>query len=115
MVAKNAWSLRNMYLYLVCLITLVMVIFSAVGLVRSLVSLAYPDPGWYMAVPKSPEGVPQVDPAEAARQQENQRQQAERQAVISAVGNGAMLLLAGPLYAYHWRKIEHGGSASQAM
>jgi hypothetical protein len=34
--------------------------------------------------------------------------------VLSLVGNGAMLLLAGPLYLYHWRKIEHEVVPSRA-
>jgi hypothetical protein len=29
-----------------------------------------------------------------------------RYAVLSLVGNAAMLFIAGPLYIYHWRKIE---------
>jgi hypothetical protein len=108
MTIKNAWSLRNVYLYVVCLITLVMVIFSTVNLVRAGVELAYPDPGYYYAKPTviSPPGKDGVDPAEIEMQQAYGRLQAVRYAVINLVGSAAMLLLAGPLYLYHWRKIE---------
>jgi len=41
------FTLRNMYLYLVCLITLVISIFAAVQVVRNVVELAYPSPGGY--------------------------------------------------------------------
>jgi hypothetical protein len=47
MAARDRFSLRNLYLYLVCLITLIIVIFSAVSLVRGAVELAYPDPNYY--------------------------------------------------------------------
>ncbi len=40
--AQDRLTLRNAYLYLVCLITLVVSLFAAVSLVRSVVGLAYP-------------------------------------------------------------------------
>jgi hypothetical protein len=105
---QNTWSLRNLYLYLVCLITLIMVIFSAVNVVRAVIDLAYPDPGYYMPVPVAPDGKPSSsDQAQIQQQQQDiQRQQTTRNAVLSLVGSGTMLLLAGPLWIYHWRKIE---------
>ena len=45
--AADRLTLRNVYLYLVCLITLVVSLFAAVSLVRSTVGLFYPDPGYY--------------------------------------------------------------------
>ncbi|MHB0877193.1 MAG: hypothetical protein ACYC5O_14240 [Anaerolineae bacterium] len=106
MTVKNTWSLRNVYLYVVCLITLVMVIFASVSFVRAVVGLIYPDPGYYNLMPRSIDGTSDYDPADLERAQQNQRDQSMRQVVLSLVGNGAMLLLAGPLYVYHWRKIE---------
>jgi Ca2+/Na+ antiporter len=103
--AKDRWSLRNIYLYLVCLITLIMVIVAAVGLVRSTVELVYPDPGYYYAEPVK-QGADGMTQEEIDRQNEMQEQQSRRQAILNLVGNGAMLLVAGPLYLYHWKKIE---------
>jgi hypothetical protein len=111
MTIKNAWSLRNVYLYVVCLITLVMVIFSSVNLVRAAVELIYPDPGYYTPAIVSPDGKGSVDPAEIEKQQAYGRRQATRSAVLNLVGSAAMLLLAGPLYVYHWRKIERETAA----
>ncbi len=102
--ASSRWSLRNIYLYLVCLITLIMVIVAAVGLVRSTVELVYPDPGYYYSGPIEKEGA--RTEADIKAEQEAQEEQSRRQAVLNLVGNGAMLLVAGPLYIYHWRKIE---------
>lgn len=102
--ASSRWSLRNIYLYLVCLITLIMVIVAAVNAVRATVELIYPDPGYYYAEPiKGDEGPTQE---EIEKQNEMQLAQSRRQAVLSLVGSAAMLLIAGPLYMYHWRKIE---------
>lgn len=104
--ATSRWSLRNIYLYLVCLITLIMVIVAAVGLVRNVVELAYPDPGYYDRPMVSVDGETKQSEEEAAAQQKLWEDQALRNAVLGLVGNGAMLLIAGPLYLYHWRKIE---------
>lgn len=105
--SNSRWSLRNIYLYLVCLITLVMVIVATVGLIRNAVELVYPDPGAYMErVPPDQSKDPDFDEEYWEEQQELQRQSQQRWAVLSLVGNFAMLIVAGPLYVYHWRKIE---------
>lgn len=119
---SSMWTPRNIYLYLVCLITLVIVIFGTVNLVRAVVELVYPEP--------MPEVVRVVRPAESgqeatappqpseeeiAAQQRNQRRWALRHAVLNIVGNGALLLLAGPLYLYHWHKIQQEAALRQEM
>ena len=102
----DRWSLRNIYLYLVCLITLIMIIFSIVNVVRSTVELIYPDPGYGYTVPIEKGGTSGQSQAEIDAQNTSQRKQSERQAVLGLVGGIAMLVVAGPLYVYHWRKIE---------
>jgi hypothetical protein len=115
MAFQDRMTLRNVYLYLVCLITLVISIFAAVSLVRSTVELLYPDPGYYGYVPRCAEGKPgQVcTPAEeAAFAQEQQRiakltrDSQRRQAVLGIVGSATMLAIAVPVYLYHWRRIQ---------
>lgn len=103
--AGSRWSLRNIYLYLVCLITLIMVIVGAVGVVRSGVELLYPEPTMMEPLPKG-EGAPDMTEEEWKRQQEIGRQQSRRWAILNFVGNVALVLIAGPIYVYHWRKIE---------
>jgi hypothetical protein len=113
MTTQSTWSLRNLYLYLVCLITLIMVIFSSVNLVRAVIELTYPDPGYFVAVPVTADGKPSTDQAEIEKQQRDmQRQQNTRYAVLNLVGSGTMLLVAGPLWIYHWRKIERKASTA---
>jgi hypothetical protein len=104
--ASSRWSLRNIYLYLVCLITLIMVIVAAVGLVRGIVDLAYPDP-YITEQPVPMDGAkPAMTEEEWQMEQDTQARSQRRYAVLDIVGNAAMLLIAGPLYLYHWRKIE---------
>lgn len=100
MSVQERLTLRNVYLYLVCLITLVIAIFAAVNLVRSTVELLYPDPfyGGYPPVKAS------VAEEEQSRRLAEESQQ--RQAVLSLVSSGATLLITGPLYAYHWRRVQ---------
>jgi hypothetical protein len=87
---------RSLYLYAVCLITLMVCLFSLVSLIRSGVNIAYPDPAYidpYAAEPK-------VNSAAVAAQLKDQNQ---RQAVKSMIDALTTLIIAGPLYLYHWR------------
>ena len=101
-------NLRSAYLYLICLVTLVMVIFSAVNAVRNVVQLAYPDPGYFGYEPAfAPDGKEsRIDPAEEERRRQAARDSQQHQAVVGLVGSGTMLLIAGPAYLYHWRRVQ---------
>jgi hypothetical protein len=106
--AQDRLTLRNAYLYLVCLITLVVSLFAAVQLVRSAVGLAYPDPGYYEYYGYAPvEGTgEQISAEERERREEIARSSQRRQEVLGLVGSGTTLLIAGPLYLYHWRRVQ---------
>jgi hypothetical protein len=104
MAVQERLTLRNVYLYLVCLITLVISIFAAVSLVRNTVELLYPDPGYYGV--EAPAKEPGISAEEQQRRQQAARDSQRRQAVLGLVGSGTLLLIAGPLYAYHWRRVQ---------
>jgi len=106
--SASRWSLRNIYLYLVCLITLIMVIVGAAQAVRSAVELLYPDPGGTVAgkVPTDDKGKPLYSEEEWKRQQDAGKESQRRYAVLSLVSSLAFVFIAGPVYVYHWRKIE---------
>jgi hypothetical protein len=87
---------RSLYLYAVCLITLMVCLFSLVSLIRSGINVAYPDPAYID--PYNP--TPKVDSAVVAAQLEDQNR---RQAVKSMIDALTTLIIAGPLYVYHWR------------
>ena len=104
MAGQDRLTLRNAYLYLVCLITLVVSLFAAGSLVRSAVGIFYPDPGYY-GYYEAPPGE-DMSNEEIARQQEAAEQSQQRQEVLSLVGSATTLLIAGPLYLYHWRRVQ---------
>jgi hypothetical protein len=106
--AQDRLTLRNMYLYLVCLITLVVSLFAAVQLVRGVVGLAYPDPGYYgyYEVPRVDPSGEEISEDELQRQDEIARASQRRQEVLGLVGSATTLLIAGPLYLYHWRRVQ---------
>ena len=100
-------SLRSVYLYVVCLITLIVSLFAAAQLVRSVAELLYPDPGYYYAEPAFVDGKDEgLSEKERQRQQELAQDQSRRQAVLGIVGSSTTLLFAGPLYLYHWRRVQ---------
>lgn len=105
-VGTEGFTLRNLYLYLVCLVTLIISIFAAVSLVRSAVELVYPDPGYVVSEPFVEGGPRKSSEAERRRQEEAARVSQRRQAVLGLVGASTTLLIAGPLYVYHWRRVQ---------
>ena len=105
--ATDRLTLRNVYLYLVCLITLVVSLFAAVSLVRSAVGLFYPDPGYYAyyePAPGSGERPERGGDPSARRRRRRTRSGVRR--CSSVVSSATTLLIAGPLYVYHWRRIQ---------
>ena len=96
---KQTWTVRNTYLYLVCLITLVIVIFAAVATVRGLVTLIYPEPVQVVSAVDIENGVREADVL-------MQQRWSIRYAVLDLVRNVALLAIAAPLYVSHWRRIE---------
>ncbi len=104
MTATDRFTPRNIYLYVVCLIALVIAIFAAVNLVRSTVELLYPDRGYYYGYVVEPGKT--IDPAERQRQEDSALDSQRRQAVLSLVGSATTLLVAAPVYVFHWRRIE---------
>ncbi|MFH1086112.1 MAG: hypothetical protein V1772_10160 [Chloroflexota bacterium] len=104
------WSARSIYLYLVCLIMLIMAVVALVEVVRNVAELAYPQPS-QSAYPVKPiaapgETSPQPTAEELAAQRDFDRQWSWRNAILGIIRNLAMLIVAGPVYLYHWRKIE---------
>ncbi|MDK3256679.1 hypothetical protein [Blastococcus capsensis] len=107
MAVNDRLTLRNVYLYLVCLITLVVSIFAAVQLVRSAVGIFYPDPGFYGYYPVDTPGGPSgLDEEEIRRQEQLAADSQRRHEILDVVGSGTTLLIAGPLYVYHWRRVQ---------
>jgi hypothetical protein len=87
---------RSLYIYAVCLITLLVVLFSTVSLINSIMNAIFPDPA-YIDVYATPENKPSVELL--AQQEENNQVRAFK----SIFTTFTTIAIAGPLYLYHWR------------
>ncbi|MEW6308393.1 MAG: hypothetical protein AB1492_05050 [Bacillota bacterium] len=108
---RRLFSVRQIYLYAVSFATLMMLIFGTVNVINNVVDLIYQDPSLNprFVAPKQlgPDPAP-VDPeaqaAEALRFQRQQLYWVLRRLVQSL----ALVLVALPVYVYHWRKLQQG-------
>lgn len=89
---------RSLYLYAVCLITLMVVLFSVVSLINGLVNLFFPDPAYIDLY--APQNATKVS-ALALAQQEASNQRHAFKSMFTAF---TTIAVAGPLYLYHWRQ-----------
>ena len=112
-----AWDVRQTYFYLVCFATLLMVVIGVVQSVRAGLDLALPEEGYRPPLFEmhtqmqarlgqadstfTREELQQMADEEAARQERMARRRALRQ----LLGNLALVLIAAPLYLYHWRQV----------
>jgi len=88
---------RSLYLYAVCLVTLLVVLFSTVALVNAIVNFAFPDPAFvdpYATKANMP------DPALLQQQEDN----SQRQALKNIFTTFSTMAIATPVYLYHWRQ-----------
>ena len=87
---------RSLYLYAVCLITLLVTLFATVSLINAIMNAVFPDPA-YIDVYSKPENMPS---AELLAQQDENNQ---IRALKSIFTSFTTIAIAGPLYLYHWR------------
>jgi hypothetical protein len=88
---------RSLYLYAVCLITLLVVLFSTVSLINSIMNAVFPDPAYIDLYSK-----PETQPSTALLEQQERNNQI--QAVKRVFTSFITIAVAGPLYLYHWRQ-----------
>ncbi|SDE85846.1 hypothetical protein SAMN05660485_01889 [Blastococcus fimeti] len=102
MSGPSRFTPRSVYLYLVCLIMLLVGIFATVQLVRSALTIAYPDPtpsfSWTAYTP--------TEFLSGDQQLELQTDVQRRDAIRDAATAGTALLLAGGVFALHWRRVQ---------
>jgi hypothetical protein len=87
---------RSLYLYAVCLITLLIILFSTISTINAVVNLAFPDPA-YIDPYASKENLP--NPALLAQQEENEQLRTLKRIVTSLI----TIVITTPIYLYHWR------------
>jgi len=88
----------SLYIYAVCLVTLLTCLFSLVSVVRGLVDALWPDPGYF-----DPYSVPKDSALSPDQMKENLTENNQRQAIKGIVNSLTTLIIAGPIYFMHWR------------
>jgi hypothetical protein len=96
---------RSLYLYAVCLITLLVVLFSTVALINAIMNAVFPDPA-YIDVYAKPESAPSA--ALLAQQEENN----QIQAIKNIFSTFTTIAIAAPLYLYHWGQTKKSAQLS---
>ena len=88
----------SLYIYAVCLVTLLTCLFSLVSVVRGIVDALWPDPGFF-----DPYSVPKDSALSPDQIKENLTENNQRQAIKGIVNSLTTLIIAGPIYLMHWR------------
>ncbi len=84
---------RSLYLYAVSLITLMVCLFSLVSAVRNGILIGYPQSGF-------------VDVNATAAAKLSQIDVNRRNSIMNLINDLTTLVIAGPIYRYHWRKTQ---------
>ncbi|RBY78406.1 hypothetical protein DQ239_07440 [Blastococcus sp. TF02-09] len=102
MPVQDRMTPRNVYLYLVCLVALLVGLFAAVQLVQSAIGIAYPDAtadfGWTAYTP--------LDEASGYLSEEQTNDAQRRYEIKETVTACVTLLLAGGIHVLHWRRAQ---------
>lgn len=120
MTEGRQWNIRQVYLYLVCFATLMMLIIGSVQLIMGVVDLIYPDPNMepgYLDTKMRVSEMQRNDPGitrediEKQIQEERERQKVSQKyyQVKRFINSLALVVVSLPVYLYHWRKIQRGG------
>lgn len=109
------WNLRLVYLYLVCFTTLMMQIVGTVLLIQTLAEVAYPPPVYSPFYPKEYMQGLTAEELEKQRQleEDRQKQRARFERARKLAGSLSLLVVAYPIYIYHWRRIRRESSGNE--
>lgn len=100
-------KLRNVYLYLVSFVSLMMILMGVIFTVQNITDVIFPTNYYYESPPAEKIGSLSVE--EQKNYEENQKRQEENRNIESkknVVKSIAVVIVALPTFAYHWRKIE---------
>ena len=89
---------HSLYIYAICLVTILICLFSLVSFVRSIVDAVWPDPGYF-----DPYNIPKDSKLTSDQVKQNLSDQNQRLALKSMVNSLTTLVIAGPIYFYHWK------------
>ena len=100
-------KLRNIYLYLVSFVSLMMILIGLIFTVQNITDAIFPTNYYYDAVPIDKNS--NMTEEEKKAYQESQKINAQNQMLNSkknVAKSVAVVLVALPTFAYHWKKIE---------
>lgn len=100
-------NMRNLYLYLVSFVSLLMIIIGIIITVQTVTDVIFPTNYYYESI--APEKTEQLSEEDKTKYDENQTKFQENRMVESkknVVKSLIVVIVALPTFAYHWRKIE---------
>lgn len=100
-------KLRNVYLYLVSFVALMMIIVGLIFTVQNITDVLYPTSYYYESLPLDKNG--NLTPEDKKIYEENQKRSQENQkkeSKKSVAKSIAVVVVALPTFMYHWSKIE---------
>ncbi len=113
----KAWSIKNLYYYLVCLVTLFMLVGGAISVVNNAMQMILPDkpnvPIFYTYYPdyRAELERPVFDPPPLEKLEARRAEQEDMGAYYRGystrrlLNSMAFMIIAAPFYIYHWRRI----------
>jgi len=117
-IMAKSWSIKNLYFYLVCLVTLFLFVGGAISAINSAMQLALPDrpniPMTWVYYPEYREGIsepvfdpPPLEELERQRLEQEQRdyyyQGYTKRSLLNSI---ALMIISAPFYLYHWKKVK---------
>lgn len=100
-------KLRNVYLYLVSFVSLMMILMGIIFTVQNITDVIFPTNYYYEALPTEKTGSLSVE--EQKSYEKNQKRYEENHNIESkknVAKSIAVVVVALPTFAYHWRKVE---------
>ena len=117
-IVAKSWSIKNLYFYLVCLVTLFLFVGGAISAINSAMQLALPDKPnvslTHIYYPEYREGAdqpvfnpPSMEELERKRTEQEQMnlnyQSYTKRSLLNAI---ALMIIAAPFYLYHWKQVK---------
>ncbi len=90
---------KSLYLYAICLITLMVCLFSVVAVINGVLDIVFPDPGYFDSAAYPDKTAAALDALR--KQTENDSQ---RRAFKNLLSSLSLIAVALPLYKYHWKQ-----------
>ena len=96
---RHGLDWKSLYLYAVCLITLLVCLFSVVAVINGLLNIVIPDPSYIDAATYPDKTTAALNALRKQTEDDNQRR-----AIKNLISSISLIAVAFPLYKYHWKQ-----------